>query len=109
MKINVKNDQDPIHQWNFQEIQEYVAYDKWKEIIVGIQADRVQRCKKDNDPTNEFDDPELNQALRQVPSSELLAQPTGTSSLQRASQPSNEQLSYSEQQEARARTESGGQ
>ena len=71
-----------------------MAYDKWKEMMICITKERKIQYNIEIQQENEYSDPELEKALSQLPSSELLAQPNGTS-LQRASQPTYEQLSYS--------------
>ena len=85
-----------------------MAYDKWKEMMIGITKERKIQYNIQIQQENEYSDPVLEKALSQVPSSELLAQHNGIS-LQRASQRTDEQLSYSKPTIQQMNNESKGQ
>ena len=65
LKIN-----DPINEWNMTQIQEYVAYDRWKTMIIDKKAERTRKYKEKL-ANDEYNDPELDAAISSMPSNEL--------------------------------------
>ena len=46
IKNNIQDKNDPINEWNMTQLQEYVAYDRWKTMIIDIKAERTRKYKE---------------------------------------------------------------
>ena len=58
------------------QLQESMNYEQWKDIMVWIKNERKKKYKETTDDNNkrkndEFDDPIMDEAIRQIPSEEL--------------------------------------
>ena len=71
IKHNIEDKRDPIHQWNMKQIQECVEYDKWKQMIIDIKNERKRMYKEINKKNEEFNNPELDAAISNMPSYEI--------------------------------------
>ena len=107
---NVMNKNDPIHKWGIKQMYDHIEYEKWKIIIVDIKAERTRKYKEENE-LNQFDSPEIDDAIRNMPSNELIPREGPIPITQQASHLIDEELShdpinrYKENRDA----ESGGQ
>lgn len=86
---NIEDKNEPIHSWNLRQMQELIEYERWKIIIVDIKAERTRKYKAQNE-IDEFDNPEIISAIRNIPSSELIP---SVPIISQASHLTNEKLS----------------
>ena len=90
IKNNIQDKNDPINEWNMTQLQEYVAYDRWKTMIIDIKAERTRKYKEKL-TNDEYNNPEMDAAISSMPSNEW---EPNTSTQHPASHLPNEKLSH---------------
>ena len=108
LKKNFPDPNDSKHKCTMNELQDQMEYSLWKDMLLTIKSERKTEYKN-NQSKGEFDDPNLDRAISQVPSSELTGLNRSTD--KGTSHPTNEELSHldNHNDKQRSGSESQGQ